>query len=67
MSKNWQDLHPILVPIYFYLLRDCSWVQAPVVPVFTYRSPEEQDSLWHQGRTARGTHTLVALGRRLWR
>jgi hypothetical protein len=57
MSKDWRDLHPILVPIYFYLLRDCMWVQAPVVPIHTYRSPNYQDELWRQGRNHQGEIT----------
>lgn len=55
MSKDINSLHPDLKPLCEQFLADCSNAGLDVRLIFTYRSPEEQDVLYAQGRTTPGS------------
>lgn len=53
-SRRIEDLHPDLQPLARRFLARCAERQVDVLVVCTYRSDEEQDALYAQGRTAPG-------------
>lgn len=54
MSKNISDLHPDLQEPCMNFLDQCEKQRLDVFLIFTWRSPEEQDQLYAQGRTVPG-------------
>lgn len=54
MSKNIGDLHPKLAPLCLEWMHNCVYAGLDVRIAFTYRSPEEQNALYTQGRTKPG-------------
>lgn len=54
MSKDISDLDPRLAPLCLQWLHECVYSGLDVRILFTYRSPEEQDALYDQGRTTPG-------------
>lgn len=53
-DRNTNDLHPDLQPIYKQWFDQCIAAGLNIRPIFTYRTPEEQDALYAQGRTKPG-------------
>jgi peptidoglycan L-alanyl-D-glutamate endopeptidase CwlK len=53
-SRRIEDLHPILRPLAVQFIADCVAEGIRVIITCTYRSPEEQDELYAQGRTKPG-------------
>jgi len=53
-SRRIEDLHPTLQPLARRFLDRCAERQVDVLVVCTYRSGEEQDALYAQGRTTKG-------------
>lgn len=53
-SKNVEDLHPILQPLCDTFLSQCSEAGLDIRLLMTYRTPEEQNKIYAQGRTAPG-------------
>jgi len=54
MSKNLADLHPNILPSCKLHLHDCQVNNIDARISFTYRTPEEQDEIYAQGRTKPG-------------
>lgn len=54
MSKDLDDLHPDLKPLCEKFLAECEAREIDARVTFTYRTPEEQDDLYAQGRTKPG-------------
>lgn len=54
MSKEISQLHPKLQPLCLQFLHNCVYNGLDVRVTFTYRTPEEQDALYSQGRTKAG-------------
>ena len=54
-DKNLNDLHPTLQPLATQFLDACAMHSIKAVIVQTWRTPQEQDALYAQGRTAGGT------------
>lgn len=53
-DRNLDHLHPLLEPICREFLRQCEYEKLNVFVTFTWRSAEEQDALYAQGRTKTG-------------
>lgn len=53
-SRNPADLHPALQPLYHQFLDACHAAGIDILCTCTYRSGEEQNALYAQGRTAPG-------------
>lgn len=53
-SKSISDLHPDLRPLCGEFLKRCWQAGLTVKLIFTYRSPEEQNKIYAQGRTSPG-------------
>lgn len=53
-SKRLEDLHPDLEPLCREFLAQCAHAGLNVKILMTHRTPEEQNNLYAQGRTAPG-------------
>lgn len=53
-SRNIEDLHPDLQPLCREFLRRCAAAGLDILITCTWRSSDEQDRLYAQGRTAPG-------------
>lgn len=62
MSKSIADLHPILQPLCREFLIKCKDAKLDARIIFTYRSDEEQDKLYAQGRTVKGVRVTNLKG-----
>lgn len=62
MDRNLDDLHPLLEPICKDFLRQCVADNIHAFVTFTWRSMEEQDALYEQGRTTPGKIVTNAMG-----
>lgn len=60
MSRALEHLHPILKPICVQFLADCKAEGIEAFLTTTYRSPEEQNALYAQGRTKPGKRVTNA-------
>lgn len=54
MSRLISDLHPALQPLCIALLDHAQTANINAKVIFTYRTPEQQDALYAQGRTIPG-------------
>lgn len=63
-SKQISDLHPDLQPLCQQLLDQCAGLVSPIDAriLYTYRSPEEQNALYAEGRTAPGCCVTMLKG-----
>lgn len=59
-SRLLSDLHPDLEPLAVHFLERCKRRQVDVLVVCTYRSNDEQDKLYAQGRTTSGPRVTNA-------
>lgn len=59
-SRRIEDLHPDLQPLARLFLERCAARQVDVLIVCTYRSGEEQNALYAQGRTTPGAKVTNA-------
>ena len=67
MSRDWQDLHPHIVPLFFCLLHDCrTKLGIRLYVTRTYRSVQEQNDRFAQGRTKEGKVVTRVKGGRSW-
>lgn len=62
MSKSINDLHPILQPLCQEFLDKCKAAKLDVKILFTYRSDDEQDKLYEQGRVTPGVRVTNLKG-----
>ena len=61
-SRRLEDLHPDLQPIAKWFLEECAKQGIDILVTCTYRSRDEQDKLYAQGRTAPGRIVTNAKG-----
>lgn len=61
-SRKIEDLHPDLIPLCEQFLDDCSDAGVNALITCTYRSDEEQNALYAQGRTSKGKIVTNAKG-----
>lgn len=61
-DRNLNHLHPDLQPLCEAFIKKCKEDDISVIITFTYRSPEEQDLLYAQGRTVNGRKVTNAKG-----
>lgn len=62
MSKNLEDLHPYVKYLAEKFIQECKKQRIDVLIYSTFRSKEEQDKLYSQGRTASGEKVTNAKG-----
>ncbi len=62
MSRKLEDLHPTVHTVVEGLLKMCQDTGIPILITCTFRSPEEQDELYTQGRTKPGKIVTNARG-----
>lgn len=62
MDTDISHLHPELIPLCKAFLSGCKSKGINVKVIFTYRSPDEQNALYAQGRTAPGKIVTNAKG-----
>lgn len=53
-NRDINDLHPDLKPLCEEFLAQCNAIDLDVKITFTYRTPQEQDEIFAQGRTKPG-------------
>lgn len=53
-SRKPEDLHPDLLPLYRWFMEEAAKASIDVLTTCTYRSNQEQDALYAQGRTTAG-------------
>lgn len=61
-SRSIEDLHPVLKPLAEEFVKRCEAAGVPVKIYMTWRSPEEQNELFKQGRTKPGRVVTYARG-----
>lgn len=61
-SRSLNDLHPALKPLAEEFLKNCSSDGLDILITCTFRSPQEQNSLYEQGRTKPGRIVTNAKG-----
>lgn len=54
-SRDMKDLYPALQPIYNEFMRQCRAAGLDILTTCTYRSGAEQNALYAQGRTRKGS------------
>lgn len=59
-SRDPRHLHPMLYDKYLAFMQKCDEAGIDVIVTCTYRSPEEQDELYAQGRTKPGSKVTNA-------
>lgn len=62
MSRNLDHLHPLLKPLCEQFIEKCREQGILIIITCTYRSKEEQDALYAQGRTKSGKKVTNAKG-----
>ncbi len=62
MSRSLLDLHPLVMNKCMAHIESCKTAGIDLLVTCTYRSPEEQDALYAQGRTAPGHIVTHAKG-----
>lgn len=63
MSKDINDLHPALQPLCRQFLAICGQEDLDARILFTFRTPDEQDAIYAQGRTKPGKIVTMLDGR----
>lgn len=61
-SRKIEDLHPDLIPLCKQFLSDCKSAGVNILITCTYRSNDEQNALYAQGRTKSGKIVTYAKG-----